>query len=249
LLSKIKSKIIKLLKLDYFYLLYINKKYNISLNFYDNKDGIHILREIFSKNAYSSYFPNNKTPSILDIGGHYGFFSIYAAIKCNFKAKIWSLEPSKNNFDILLKNLNSAKFQNIVPFNLALSGSSGIRNLNLGRPQNHSLYDSYIDGLTSIEIINSISLDDFMNNHSIENIDFMKLDCEGSEYEILLNTSLATLAKIKVISMELHDMRHCGYKAFDLINYLESSGFKTVSSNIKLEELKPYFNIKLLMVR
>jgi FkbM family methyltransferase len=238
-----------LLWLDFIYLLFINNKYHLKLSYTLNKDGLHILREIFSKRVYDNQFPKSPNPIIIDIGGHYGFFSIYATLKTQKKAKIWCLEPSSASFEILKKNIHVNKFNNVILLNIGLSGKTSVRSLNLGRPQNHSLYDNYIQDLETIELVQTISLDDFIIEHNIENIDFMKVDCEGSEYEIFINASIMNLKKIKVISMELHDMRHCGLDHWEMIAHLESSGFKTNTSELKSAESIRYFNTKLLFER
>jgi FkbM family methyltransferase len=247
--NKLKNLIIRIFWLDFFYLLYINKKYNLHLSYTINKDGLHILREIFSKKVYDPYFPKRQNVTIVDVGGHYGFFSIYSAKKTSKHAEIWCLEPSSTSFEKMNKNIQATEFRNIIALNEGMSGNTGTRSLNLGRPQNHSLYSDYIKKLDAVESVKTISLDDFILDNNIENIDFMKVDCEGSEHEIFLNTSILNLKKIKVISMELHDMRHCDFDHWDTISYLESSGFKADTSIIKAEESISYFNTKLIFVR
>ena len=55
--------------------------------------------------------------SVIDIGGHYGFFDLYAL---NQKVShIHTIEPTKTSFDILSKNLSG--FKNIKKHNLAIS--------------------------------------------------------------------------------------------------------------------------------
>ncbi|MBK9744210.1 MAG: FkbM family methyltransferase [Saprospiraceae bacterium] len=52
------------------------------------------------------------------------------------------------------------------------------------------------------------------------------MDCEGAEYEILLNTPKHILDKISIINMELHDMSTQGYDAKMLLSHLAAAGFK-----------------------
>jgi len=205
LVLKFKSFVVKIFFLDWFYFVYICFKYKLSLKYLDNKQGVHILREVFSKNAYSSFFPFDREAIILDIGSHYGFFAIFANLHLKKNSKIYCFEPSSSNFDVLSNNLQSVQSNKIQFYQLAIAGNSTERLLALSKPQNHSLYPEYITTSTESELVNSISLEDFITANGIQNIDFLKMDCEGSEYEILLNASPLTLEKIDVISMEVHD--------------------------------------------
>ena len=54
------------------------------------------------------------------------------------------------------------------------------------------------------------------------------MDCEGAEYDILLNTPAEVLRQSKVISMEFHDLREQGYAPQQLVSHLEAAGFEVV---------------------
>ncbi|MBK9255894.1 MAG: FkbM family methyltransferase [Saprospiraceae bacterium] len=250
MLQKVKTYIISLFHLDYFYLRYINYRYELSLSYKINKDGLHILREVFTKKVYHTDFPFNRKVIILDIGAHYGFFSIFAALHTLPDSKIYAFEPSKDNYFRFLKNIeNDHRLNSIHPFHQAISGHSGERELSLGRPQNHSLYKNYIADLDQSELVQTVTLDQFVLDNQIEKIDFLKIDCEGSEHEILQNTSQNTLQKISVLSMELHDMSHCGFDYNKTLQILEKSGFTIVHSNLNIVKHQSHFNAKVVLVR
>jgi hypothetical protein len=56
-----------------------------------------------------------------------------------------------------------------------------------------------------------------------EMIDFLKVDCEGCEYDLLLHCPVAVLNRVKFIALEIHD-RPPFLKA-SLITHLKTSGF------------------------
>ena len=60
---------------------------------------------------------------VLDIGGHIGLFALFASQFCK-KGKIFCFEPVKENYNILLENLELNAVKNIVPFNLAVYDDS-----------------------------------------------------------------------------------------------------------------------------
>ena len=68
-----------------------------------------------------------------------------------------------------------------------------------------------------------LSLDSFINKlDHIKIWDFVKIDCEGAEFEILNSLSRKNFDKIKRISMETH----AGYPESEFITLLEAMGFK-----------------------
>ena len=74
-------------------------------------------------------------------------------------------------------------------------------------------------------IIERMSLDAIFDINRIQHCDFLKLDCEGCEFDVLLGASQSTLQKISQISLEYHD-GFTQYTHADLASYLERNGFK-----------------------
>jgi len=61
----------------------------------------------------------------------------------------------------------------------------------------------------------------------VDRIDFLKIDCEGCEYEIILNCKNETLSKISRIAMEIHEPPLCtNYTQRTLITKLSNAGFR-----------------------
>jgi hypothetical protein len=64
-------------------------------------------------------------------------------------------------------------------------------------------------------------LKDFENNV------ILKIDCEGSEYDILLNVSNEEMQKVETVLMEIHGNVHPNFKGFDIIHdKMNYFGFK-----------------------
>lgn len=156
----------------------------------------------------------------IDIGANIGGFSI--AYNNRFD-KIIFFEANKPTFD---KAVNNTKiYSNIEGYNLAVSDKSG-KKLTL---MNHLNQDegsvSCSPSITETEnpdwndvigTVETISIEDIHEMVGGARINFLKMDCENSEYEILLNKDLS---KIDYIAMELHwQMGEKKYK--ELINYL-----------------------------
>lgn len=74
-----------------------------------------------------------------------------------------------------------------------------------------------------VETVVSRSLDDIMSAYGDEDYDFLKMDCEGAEYDILPMASRDTLRKVRRMAIETHAGR--GEELRDL---LISAGFEIV---------------------
>lgn len=60
---------------------------------------------------------------------------------------------------------------------------------------------------------------------AVESCEFLKLDCEGAEYEILFKASADTLRKVERISLEYH-MGVTDHAPQELVDLLGSRGFE-----------------------
>jgi hypothetical protein len=64
-----------------------------------------------------------------------------------------------------------------------------------------------------------------------ERIDLLKMDCEGSEYEIMFNTPVELISRINVMLIEVHDLdENFNVKTFS--NYLINIGYNVVYTPI-----------------
>jgi len=200
----------------------------ISLEYNLNKNELQILSDIFEGREYSDYFPFYKKVTIIDIGAHYGYFSIFANKNTNNQSTIFAIEPSIMNFEKMTSNINENKIENIITLNCAVGTKNENAKLYIGNTSNNSLIRDYslLKKEKSIEEIEIKTLDTIISENKIEKIDFMKMDCEGSEYLILENMSTQTFDKISTISMEFHDLKNEKYTAETLLNILINNNFK-----------------------
>jgi FkbM family methyltransferase len=161
--------------------------------------------------------------NIIDAGGNIGFASIYFANKYP-DAKIVVLEPEKSNFDLLKKNV--ALYSNITPVFGALWNQNGTINLvdpNLGKwgfmTQSQGSADTF--GAT-LHAVPSMTVDTMMEKFGLERVDILKIDIEGAEREVFLDSS-SWLKNVDTIIVELHERMKSGCnRAF----YEGSPGFE-----------------------
>ncbi len=152
-----------------------------------------ISQELLQSKQWEKYetkvFRDNikKGDIVVDIGAHIGYYTLIAAKSVGTKGKVYAFEPDKKNYTILLKNISSNGFKNIIPINKAITAKSGKLKLfiNSKNTGDHRIYDS-LDNRNFVEI-ESVSLDDYFKNKSLN---FIKMDIQGSEVGALLGASL-----------------------------------------------------------
>ena len=169
--------------------------------------------------AYTKYCPLPEGSLVVDVGANVGLFSLFAARKARI---VYALEPASTNFARLTKNVSRTR--NIVPLNLACSGKDGQAVLDLSiNPVSFSLVDSGRAG--SHETVTMISLSTLFERFNITECDFLKLDCEGSEFDIILGSDPALIKRIRRIAMEYHDHLSQKFSHKDIVEKLSALGF------------------------
>jgi|WetSurSiteA1Bulk_404760.scaffolds.fasta_scaffold02258_6 FkbM family methyltransferase len=203
---------------------------NLLLNYQSNKNEFGILKAIFESREYSDYFPFYKKACIVDIGAHYGYFSLFAASNLHKDSTIIAIEPNKSNFANLEKNLRDCRISAVGSFNYAIGGKAGLTKLYHGETPNHSIVEKYIlhKHNRGYEEIEAKTLEELITENNLNKIDFLKLDSEGAEYAILENTPDYIYDRIITISMEFHDLKDNNFTGEHLCRLLIKKGFKIV---------------------
>jgi FkbM family methyltransferase len=179
-------------------------------------------------------FEINSNDVIIDIGAHIGIFTIYASQFCN-NGKIYSFEPVKENYDLLLNNIKLNHSEQVKPFNLAVSNTNDVVTIYINDDKAaHSIFPS---SESSIKV-KSITLQNIFEENNINHCNFLKLDCEGAEYEILCNLPAKYFKEIDKIVMECHFVDKKPELIGDLKQILVKQGFqvrtKTISNELVL---------------
>ena len=169
-------------------------------------DDLAILFEIFFEKIYPLE-KLNKPSVIIDAGAHIGLFAILAKVMLP-NTIVYSLEPDPDNFKTLEKNLELNGLKN---------RDAGLNIYNLGLAQKAGQKDMYSDGcsynnslvedprLKKVSTAEFINLNQFISDKKIDKIDLLKMDIEGSEYEVLYDLTEQNLAKVQSMFMEIHD--------------------------------------------
>jgi FkbM family methyltransferase len=154
-----------------------------------------LIEEYAKKN-----FDIKSSDTVIDIGAHIGLFTLYASQNCK-NGNIYSYEPVKENFNVLKENITINNLKNVKIFNLAVSKSNSTIKLFMNNDESgHSMFSKSSENI----IVNSTSLMKIFDENNIKKCNFLKLDCEGAEYEIIKNLPLEYFQKIDKLVIEYH---------------------------------------------
>ncbi len=211
-----------------------------------------LMHDIFFRKVYTpSPLRIGRDDIVVDIGAHHGVFTLFAATQT--RNSIYAFEASPLNFKILAQNLAANKLKHVVAFNSAVSDKVGATSFLLNpyveqgnvqaahlipeklkqfrnKPE-HPVFDDLVPDPDNLDIYTEIEvpttcLQAIIDDNNLGGIDFLKLDCEGSEGSILASTSPAYLRRIRKIALEFHD--HLSqFTHVDIQKLLEEGSFVT----------------------
>lgn len=183
--------------------------------------------EIWKHNIYNIQI--KKDDMVVDLGANIGAFTIFAA-KIALNGKVFAFEPERSNYQQLVKNIDLNKLKNSFPYKLGVAHKKCTLPLFLSNENKGaaSIYESHSE---KKEKINCMILEEIFKLCNIENIDILKMDIEGAEYDVLFSTPKHIFKRINCIVLEFHDFLNLKHNYKELISFLEKMSFKiTVSS-------------------
>ncbi len=211
------------------------------LNFLDFFQQKKIIKLINSKFA--------KPIVVFDIGAHHGETIKLFLKKLSIK-KIYSFEASPNNFKVLKKKISRNHLKKVDIHNFGMgdkisksyinqvieSSSSTMNELN--KNSKYLKRKLKVLNIKDNDIfyhripIQILTLDSFIKEHDIQNIDLLKIDTEGYEFNVLRGASKYS-QRIHLIYFEHHydDMIIKNYKFSDIHKLLRDKNFKMIKKS------------------
>ena len=183
------------------------------------------LWDVFRSGEYERHgFKVNKGDVVMDLGAHIGSFSVLASKMVGNTGKVFAFEPDKYSYELLSYNKNINKCSNMKLFNVAAWKES----------KSISFHSSDIDTWSS-----SVYRSDLENEYKVKawtlpqmikstgkNIDLLKIDIEGVEFDIFENITKSDLNKVNKIVLEFHNfIENKPNKHKFIVNRLKKFGY------------------------
>ena len=217
----------------------IEFKYIINNN---DRSGIGCINEIINNDEYKLFKFANKNGIFIDIGGNHGLVTIILAIQ-NPDATIYVLEPHPDLIEIIKNNIEINNIKNVIVINKALGDGNNVK-LHMSNKwsgatsilvEDTNKFSKNYNGYKEIEV-KTISFDNLLKKNKINEIELLKIDCEGGEY-YLYDSILFKKNCVKNITGEFHNLSYNlqkpNWNTKDLTNYVK----KYVLGDINLSYL------------
>jgi FkbM family methyltransferase len=151
---------------------------------------------------------------VIDIGANIGVFSSFAASSAP-ATRVLAYEPFPDSAACLRSNLRASGLENVTVFEQAVCSGPGHRALSTesGNWVMHTLASSGAVAETGVRgtqpgqavEVECVGLDDVFEDNHVSLCNLLKVDCEGSEYEIFEACSQATMGRIERVVIEYHE--------------------------------------------
>lgn len=179
---------------------------------------LHSLNELFLDKTYA-FNSDKKEPYILDCGANIGLSVIF--FKKNFpNAKITAFEADPAIANVLARNLQAFGYDDVAIIPKAV----WINDATLSFESDGSLGGHIVETSEKNTIrnqIQAIRLKDYLNDE----IDFLKIDIEGVEYEVLIDCQ-QELNNVKNLFIEYHSFLQNEQKLDEILLLLKKAGFR-----------------------
>lgn len=205
---------------------------NCSVVFHGNeiimpRDGVLAFIEIFRESSYERCWSPTEGDIVVDVGAYVGMFTIKAAELVGDRGLVIAIEPEPRNLAFLERNIKTYNLSNVkvirkavldktVKARLYLSSASACHSLSYG-------HQNYIE-------VEADSLDNIVSHLGLDHVDFIKVDAEGVELEILRGAEkILTATDVKLSIASYHDLPSGRPELHHLVSYLVARGFETMT--------------------
>lgn len=176
---------------------------------------------------------------VVDIGANYGLYTLTIANIIGDSGKIWAFEPTKATAECLKKSIVANNFKNTKLIQFGLSDR-------IGKAKFYTSQNSELNSLskdansnlhTRTEKISLLTLDHCMHKYAWNDIDFIKIDAEGEEANIL-KKGKKTLSSLSPLIM--FELKHGENINLSLINRFKNMGYDSYRLIPGLNTLIPF---------
>jgi FkbM family methyltransferase len=209
-----------------------------------NKDDFIVMTR--HEDVIIEYFRPKEGDIVVDIGAYIGLYTIIASKRVGANGKVIAIEADPSNFELLNRNIKVNQLTNIISLNNAVYSKETKLKLYLpGEELGHTTYNTVMSDRAKNEDkfveVSANTLDYLLQLKEITDVNWVKIDVEGAEFEVLKGAhNLLLNSRNIVILMEVHGSTN-DYR-LKLEEFIRSY-------NLKIEFEKIYENTGYIIIR
>ncbi len=176
---------------------------------------------------------------VIDIGANAGVYTFSAAKRVGNSGLVIAVEPFPLCIDLLHATCKINNFNNVAVCGLAISSLAGKLKFSAGRSSeaNKVITDQGASNQLNTIEVDSITLDSLVDKYSLNKIDFLKIDAEGHELQVLQGATKVLTEYKPQIMYENCDSIH--NQNLPVAEYLKNMGYKLFYYQPFLKKLNP----------
>ncbi|RPJ43156.1 MAG: FkbM family methyltransferase [Deltaproteobacteria bacterium] len=167
--------------------------------------------------------------TVIDIGAHIGYFTRLFSELVGSSGRVLAFEPHPENVQVLRANLKKSRYKNVEIFHSAISDRTGAATLYVSPGHsNHSLLPGYTETKGQVEV-ECFTLDAFLSSRGIREVDFIKIDVEGSEPFVLagMKQTVSQSPALRILAEFNPQALRCGgIPPAEFIHIFQKTGFE-----------------------
>lgn len=185
------------------------------------RDGIFTSWEVLQDNIYDKFHTPHYGDTVIDVGAYVGMFTIKAALQVGKNGRVIAVEPAKPNLEYLRDNIGG--LDNVEVIAVAVGASTGTGKLSLSHA---SPCHTMINNKGSKQQVLVVTLDDIVSGYKIKKVNYIKIDAEGYELEILEGATETLKTKgLKLAVASYHNLSTGERELPYICRLLTSAGF------------------------
>ncbi|MGH1452312.1 MAG: FkbM family methyltransferase [Paracoccaceae bacterium] len=183
-------------------------------------------QRMLSKYTLKDFVEIERGDSVVDCGAFVGGFALAAARKTGPKGRVIAVEPAPINFECLTRNTQDTEITNI---NAGLFDTAGqIEFIVRANATDNSMLTEESGQEISRHSVPTLTLRDLIAQQNLPHIDFLKLEAEGVELEILAHAHPETVRKIAI---DAGPERYGQSPLLDIAVMLAQRGYRLANRN------------------
>jgi FkbM family methyltransferase len=180
---------------------------------------------------------------VVDAGANIGLHTLFFAKRVGPEGRVYAFEPGQSAFDRLQSHIKRNQLANVRCFHCALGASEGVVSITENCQDNSRNFvvesSSATIGAKNVALR---SLNQLLKEESVGRVDFLKIDVEGFEPQVLEGASnYLRQQSIRVLQLELDDssLARSGYTAAQVGNMLYDVGYRCAEWTYQSKSFRP----------
>jgi FkbM family methyltransferase len=194
---------------------------DVTIAFNDNVALLGMLDEIYVRQNYAFLTSSNR-PVILDCGANIGVGVAYLKRQCP-NAVIYAFEPDEGAFRCLNENVKRNHFSDVHLYQKAVWINNRELDFYADGSWGGGLFPKKGQASSSVSSrVTAADISDFLD----QPIEFLKMDIEGAETEVIRHASAKIIKNVKRFFFEWHSMKGKSQLLGKILQEFESAGFR-----------------------